>query len=261
MLSYVIFYWCAGYFPFTPPNKNNGLYSFYPSTWLGMKTSQNTPSILLHPPASTAMCCALILAISWSGRFNLGSGFRPWFCSMSEHRTKAKYEIIWTIGQEKWIPMRSGVWHISEHWMFKGKGVGIEPRKMETWHGYKSNISFRAAKAWEFTNKLKFGQLNGSNQKWDWQETVFLWTKTCMPIQLQYHTITNLNSTKHDFQFAWGSIDFEVHRFIKSFHFRGSDFDPCGLLIICAGGYSIPVRPNNWMDVWVKLHMEPGKKM
>jgi len=57
-----------------------------------------------------------------------------------------------------------------------------------------------------------------------------------------------------------GSIDFEVHRFIKSFHFRGSDFDPCGLLIICAGGYSIPVRPNNWMDVSVKLHMEPGKK-
>ena len=138
-----------------------------------MKTSQNTPSILLHPPASTAMCCALILAISWSGRFNLGSGFRRWFCSMSEHRTKAKYEIIWTIGQKKWIPVRSGVWDISEHWMLKGKGVGIEPRKMETWHGYKSNISFRAAKAWEFTNKLKFGQLNGSNQKWDWQETVF----------------------------------------------------------------------------------------
>ena len=27
----------------------------------------------IHRPASTAMCCALTLAISWSGRFNLGA--------------------------------------------------------------------------------------------------------------------------------------------------------------------------------------------
>ena len=81
--------------------------------------------------------------------------------------------------------------------------MGIDREKWKHDMVTQATSHFEQQRLLEFTKKLKASLMGAIKNGIDKKFCVFFGHQNMpRPIQLQYHTTTNLNSTKQDFQFA-----------------------------------------------------------